>query len=225
MAVICKEKKLLFLLNPRTGSSALGEHLINEFGGEWLPKERYFDNTIQKHIDFKHNTISELLEFNLFTNEELNDLIVFTSVCNPYYSLLTLYRKYKYRYEQWRKEGRHFLQDEKIQKEIDFCKNNTINKWIFKNLWKSSIKSFLKLEKLSLNKRFVSKQTFVLKEETLQEDFKKFLEENNINGNSTIPVTNKTESKGEGINSLNFISKILIYVTYREDFIKYKYKF
>ena len=103
MAVIYKDKKLLFILNPRTGSSALWDHLINAFGGEWIPPEIFYHNKLKKKIYPKHNTLDELIEAGLLNDYNLEDFHIFTSTSNPYDSLLTLYNKYRYRYDEWRK--------------------------------------------------------------------------------------------------------------------------
>lgn len=225
MAVICRNKKLLFILNPRSGSSALGDHLIKKFEGEWIPKERYYDTNLNRYIDFKHNTVEDLLEAKLITTNELEELIVFTTVAHPYDNLRTLYAKYRYRYEQWKNEGRHFLQSENVQKNIDFCKKHNINQWILKELWKASIKAILRLEEYSINYSFPKYCHAVLKKEQLQSDFEQFLVKYNVIGDKNIPKINKTENKDGGVDNFNLLSKLLIYIVYYRDFKKYSYRF
>lgn len=225
MAVICRQKKLLFILNPRTGSSALGEHLINEFGGEWLPKKTFFDENLSQKIDFKHNTVKELVDFGLLASDELSDYVIFTSVANPYDSLVTLYNKYRYRYDEWRKEGRQFLQSERVLKEIQYCKEHTINQWIFKNYWKAAIKSILNLDKYSVNENYLVGCNNILKKENMQSDFEKLINKHRVQGNPKIPRINKTERKGESRSDYSLLSRILIYLTYRQDFNRFKYSF
>ena len=225
MAVICRDKKLLFILNPRTGSSALGDHLIKEFGGEWLPKETIYINDNQIKIEPKHNTIQKLLDFDLITSKELSEYLVFTSVANPYDSLLTLYNKYRYRYDEWRKEGRPFLQNTHAEKEIDFCKNHSINQWVFSRYFKSAIKSILGLEKFSINEQYLDGCKIILKKESMQEDFDKMLSKERLKGNNIIPIINKTEKKEKDKQDLSIFSRLLIYFTYKSDFKNFNYPF
>ena len=225
MAVLCRDKKLLFILNPRTGSSALGDHLIKEFGGEWLPKETIYINDNQIKIEPKHNTIQKLLDFDLITSKELSEYLVFTSVANPYDSLLTLYNKYRYRYNEWRKEGRPFLQNAHAEKEIDFCKNHSINQWVFSRYFKSAIKSILGLEKFSINEQYLDGCKIILKKESMQEDFDKMLSKERLKGNNIIPIINKTEKKEKDKQDLSIFSRLLIYFTYKSDFKNFNYPF
>lgn len=219
MAVICRDKKLLFILNPRTGSSALGDHLIKEFGGEWLPKETIYNREKHTKIEPKHNTIQKLLEFDLITPEELGDYLVFTSVANPYDSLHTLYNKYRYRYPEWKKGGRWFLQNERIEKELDFCAKHTINEWVRKKFLKSAIKSLIGLEIYSINQNYLIGCKEILRKAYLQEDFKQMLQKHKISGNGQIPVINQTERKEKKKATFNTFSKLLIYITYKKDFL------
>jgi hypothetical protein len=218
MAVICREKKMLFILNPRTGSSALGEHLINEFGGEWLPKTTIVNKEKGTQVEPKHNTVQKLLDFNLITQEELKEYLVFTSVASPYDSLQTLYNKYRYRYPEWRKEGRWFLQNDRIKQEIEFCAKHNINEWARERFLKSAVKSILGLERYSINENYLDGCKEILRKNYLQSDFSAMLQKYQISGNPKIPVINQTEEKEEEKTSFNAFSKLLIYLTYKSDF-------
>ena len=225
MAVLCRDKKLLFILNPRTGSSALGDHLIKEFGGEWIPAEIFYHNKLKKKIYPKHNTLDELVEANLLEDCKIEDHHIFTSTSNPYDSLLTLYNKYRYRYDEWRKEGRPFLQNSQAEKEINFCKNHSVNQWIFKRYSKAAIKALLGIEEYSVNQQYLKGCRFVLKKESLQKDFSMMLDDLEIEGNRKIPISNRTEKKGDWSAELSYFSRILIYITYRKDFKRFNYPF
>lgn len=225
MAVICRDKKLLFILNPRTGSSSLGDHLINAFGGEWIPTEIIYHKTLEKKIYPKHNTLDELIEAGLLNDYNLEDFHVFTSTSNPYDSILTLYNKYRYRYDEWRKESRPFLQNARIKNEIEYCKRHSVNQWIFKGYFKAAIRALLGLEKYSVNEKYLEGCQFVLKKESLQEDFSTMLDDLEIEGNRQIPVSNRTEKKGHWSKEFSYLSRILIYITYRNDFKRFNYPF
>ena len=225
MAVICREKKLLFLLNPRTGSSALGEHLLNEFGGEWLPAKRIEDANGNTLVQHKHNTIQQLVEYNLISHQELKNYIVFVGVANPYSSLLTLYNKYRYRYAEWRAEGRPFLRSDSVANEIEYCSNHTINQWVFSRYWKPALKSIIGLQHYTVNEGYLKGCKEVLRKEYLQSDFELMLSKHAIAGNPTIPRINKTEGKIQDPTlAFNWLSRWLIYITYKSDFDRFGYK-
>ena len=72
MAVISKKHNLLFVLNPRTASTALGALLTQNYEGEYIPREDILDDQGMILLQRKHSTISELIS-NSFLSEEERD--------------------------------------------------------------------------------------------------------------------------------------------------------
>ena len=109
MAFIIDSDKLLFILNPRTASTAIASHLGNSReGGRWIPKEdiQHEDGTIK--IQRKHSTIKDLLESGIISQEYLDSLITFSVVRNPFDSLVSLWTKKKFVYAELAKSDNFF---------------------------------------------------------------------------------------------------------------------
>ena len=87
MAVLCRDLGLLFVLNPATGSTAIGNLPREKYGAEWLPA----DDT--PSVRKKHSTLRELMDAGLVSAEERSRLGVVTSVRNPYDRLVSIYAK------------------------------------------------------------------------------------------------------------------------------------
>lgn len=92
MAIICRDHKLLFIMVPATGCSAIGAVLIKKFGGEWLPREPLFRRS-RRLLDNKHNTIAQLLRYGVISKDELNRCLKFATIRNPYDRLASTYER------------------------------------------------------------------------------------------------------------------------------------
>jgi Sulfotransferase family len=87
MAILCRELGLLFILTPATRSTAVGQLLVERFGGEWLPAED------RPEIRTKHSTLHELMAHGLVSEAMRRELLVVTCVRNPYDRLVSIYVK------------------------------------------------------------------------------------------------------------------------------------
>ena len=92
MAIICRDHKLLFIMVPGTGCSAIGGVLRRDLGGEFLPDEPV-SNGASVLLGKKHNTIDQLLKYKVLSKEELNELLVFAAVRNPFDRFATEYQR------------------------------------------------------------------------------------------------------------------------------------
>ena len=99
MAIYSRRHRYLFLMAPRTGCTAIGERvLIPELEGEYLPAEDVLaaDGTVIAAK--KHSTLADLRRANVLTEAELASLFVFTTVRNPFDSLVSQYVKMRTSY-------------------------------------------------------------------------------------------------------------------------------
>lgn len=228
MAIICKKHKLLYLLNPRTGGSAVAEHLVKYFEGEWLPSKDVLDENGNILLQSKHQPLESLIKFGFIDEKEVAEYVVFTNVRNPSESLISLYEKYKGRYAKWRDEGNFWVlhSGPKILAEIDYCLNHSFTEWVISRYWKSAILSMFNLRQFSVYETYTNRCNYILKKETLSADFKDMLEKCNIDGNGNIEVYNETETKKANSNTrYNLLTKLIICTTYKSDFRKYGYRF
>lgn len=226
MAVICRERKLLYLLNPRTGGSAVANHLIKYFNGEWIPAQDILDSNGTILLQSKHQQLSKLYEFSVLKPDELKEYVIFTNVRDPYDSLVSLYEKYKGRYAQWKDEGNYWVNNSSshILNEIEYCSKHSFSEWICSRYWKSALLSVLGLRKFSIHTGYPDGCNKILRKEHLSADFSSMLAEYKVDGNPSIEVYNQTETKkGKSGNSYNFFTRALVYLTYKDDFINYGY--
>lgn len=91
MAYLADSQKLLFFLNPRTGSTALSRHLQKHLKGRWLPSED-IRRQGKLAVPWKHTTPDQLRAHDLWPGD-IDGLIPFTTVRNPFDSLVSLYSK------------------------------------------------------------------------------------------------------------------------------------
>jgi hypothetical protein len=94
MAIICRDYKLLFIQVPATGCSSVSKVLIEQFGGEKLPQQDLMLAGKYKLVGEKHNSLSQLLGFNLISRQALKSYIVFGTVRNPFDRFATAYQRY-----------------------------------------------------------------------------------------------------------------------------------
>lgn len=120
MAVICREHKLLFIMVPGTGCSVVGRALRQKFGGKWLP-ERDVREDGKAVVQHKHNTLPEILQYGLLTEEERAEYLVFAAVRNPFDRWVTYYQRYA---GEWVDDYHGFLerQIERERKEFDLSR-------------------------------------------------------------------------------------------------------
>ncbi|PSF38661.1 hypothetical protein C7H19_03910 [Aphanothece hegewaldii CCALA 016] len=176
MAIICRDYKLLFIQVPGTGCSSITDVLIEKFGGEELPKSDLLLAGSYKLVGIKHNTVSQLINFNLVTKKELNSYVKFATVRNPFDRLVTDYQRCTGR---WWEEGlieqlkdpnspanrsgkiNRKLYVRKFQREIKLARLEGFEKWLWRKIvlpqrfdkWVASeFKSYLKRNALCLTK-------------------------------------------------------------------------
>ena len=94
MAIICRDYKLLFIQVPATGCSSVSKVLIEQLGGEKLPKKDIMLGGKYKLVGEKHNTLKQLIDFNLISSKELKSYLTFGTVRNPFDRFATAYQRY-----------------------------------------------------------------------------------------------------------------------------------
>ena len=94
MAIICRDYKLLFIQVPATGCSSVSKVLIEKLGGEKLPKKDIMLAGKYKLVGEKHNTLQQLVDFNLISSKELKSYLTFGTVRNPFDRFATAYQRY-----------------------------------------------------------------------------------------------------------------------------------
>ena len=94
MAIICRDHKLLFIQVPATGCSSISKVLVEKLGGEKLPGKDIMLGTKYKLLGEKHNTLMQLVKFNLISQKELRSYTTFGTVRNPFDRFASAYQRY-----------------------------------------------------------------------------------------------------------------------------------
>lgn len=94
MAIICRDYKLLFIQVPATGCSSISKVLIEKLGGEKLPGKDIMLGEKYKLVGEKHNTLKQLIEFDLISEQELKSYLTFGTVRNPFDRFASAYQRY-----------------------------------------------------------------------------------------------------------------------------------
>ena len=103
VAVISRSWGYLFLLSPRTGCTAIARGvLLPELDGSWIPAEEVVGPDGRIVVRRKHTSLAELRRHGLLSRQDVRRLLVFSTVRNPYDSLVSHWAKLR---TQWRKEA------------------------------------------------------------------------------------------------------------------------
>lgn len=228
MAILCKKYNLLFIMTPRTACTAVGAVLIDELGGEYLPKE----DILNEHGDFllqkKHGTVKQLLDNKVLTAEELSNLFVVATVRNHFDSMYSLYMKQKVKYKPLIEDGSSWVH--KIPGYADairYCQEHSFDDWLYKSFGVPWYKRMIDFGHRTLFIEHTAGTDYLMKFENLQGDFNKVLAEIGCTRQLTIPRVNETGVKSHNSYKLAYSkkSKRLLNYVFRKELKKYGYKF
>lgn len=197
MAVLGRELGYLAILAPRTGCTAMSVHLIKQGTGEWLPsKDMTTDDG--RSIPRKHTLLEDLYVAGLLSREERRELVVFTSVRNPYDSLVTLWAKFVGSYVPLLDDPTSFVHDEPgMVPDIEFCRDHSFSEWIERRY-----EPMRDGTRRNLYGPYLQDADRVLRFESLQDDLDRLLEDLGSEPLEPIPVVNRTENRAEDYRSL-----------------------
>ncbi len=172
--IISEKYRYLFLETPRTGSTAIAKELCELYGG--------------REILRKHSTYYDFLKI---AKEDKKEYFVFAGVRNPLDSIVSKYLKYKNNHKGRFSDPQSLVENGGWVTPIDikrfeFAKVNEIDAFIEK---------FYKTPFINTLSIHHSKCNFVIKFETLSEDFTEVLDQLGIVQKRVLPVVNKTEKK------------------------------
>jgi hypothetical protein len=197
MAIICRDYRLLFIQAPRTGCTAIEVLLVKRFGGEPLPATDILDAHGFARVQSKHCTVTQLLSEGLLPQDYASRFTTFTTVRNPFDSLVSLYVKKRDKYHKdvadpssWVHKVRGYVED------IEFCRTHTFSEWAEKRYAVNRLDRLLGKGRRSLYGRYTAGVSVVMRFERLQQDFEALMRNVGIHDDVTIPVTNRTTQRG-----------------------------
>ena len=178
MAIICRDYKLLFIQVPATGCSSVSNVLIEKLGGEKLPQKDIMLAGKYKLVGEKHNTLKQLVGFNLISQKELKSYLTFGTVRNPFDRFASAYQRYiSSWWEQMtqsddpncpaNRAGETYRERyvKHVQKQIQLAREGGFEKWLSRKiLFSQRFDRRLK----SLPKRWFRKQPLLLTKNSLK---------------------------------------------------------
>lgn len=109
MTIISDAHKFVFILNPRTGCTATGNLLIEKYAGRWLLKDSIYDSDGMIVVPQKHSTLDVLLKNGVIESRMLSSYCVFSTIRNPFDSLVSLWVKKRGSYAELAKKDKSFF--------------------------------------------------------------------------------------------------------------------
>ena len=197
MAVICREHRLLFIMAPRTGCTAVAEVLRAELGGEDIPAA---DDpaALRAGVPVKHATLGQLLAIGAVSRRESAGLFAFSAVRNPYDSIVSLYVKQASGYRGLEGYGDDFIERSAQRRQsVRSAQQHNFEDWLVAN-YEKPLRRRLSRKLRSLRgggNKWLEGVDFVMRYEHLQEDFDKALRRAGIDRRLTIPRVNVTPDR------------------------------
>lgn len=226
MAIICRSYRLLFLMTPRTACTAVGELLCREFGGEYIPKQDILDSKGFIQVQKKHCTLADIINHRLLTKEEAFSFLSFTTVRNPFDSLVSLYIKKKIDYKPLLSDRESWVYRlPGYARDMRFCQNNSFNAWIFRNFWKRVIKQIVGLD-TSMYRPFTEGVDMIIHFEDLENGFRNVLKEIGVDYKNSIPLVNVTSDRSKDYRIFYSRSaRKIVELVFKRDLTRYGYDF
>lgn len=223
MAILCRDLGLLFVLNPATGSTAIGELLRTRHGGVWLP------DADRPDVRRKHSTLRDLMATGLIGAQERSRLLVATTVRNPYDRLVSVHAKRLGAKpervadpESWLygPKGRNRAEDVRWIREHDFPQ------WIRRRFVRNWLPRLVLGRSTSVDGRFVDGVDRVLRYERLQADFDDLMRALGAEP-SAIPRVNVSAAREARAyrDAYDPLSRRLVRIGQREDLERFGYGF
>ena len=197
MAVISRPHRLLFIMAPRTGCTAIGELLRAELGGEDIPPADH-PAVVNDGLEQKHITLRQLLRAGLLTPAERRALFVFSTVRNPFDSIVSLYVKQAAGYPTLKVDREQFVK-RSGQRERSFrsAQESSFEEWLVAN-YEQSLRRRLSRRLRALRgerNKWLAGADFVMRYERLQEDFDDALRRAGVGRRLVMPHVNVTPGR------------------------------
>jgi len=226
MALISRKHGFLFIMPPRTGCTAIYTVLTKAVGAERIPAQDILaeDGTIA--VPCKHTRLPQLLNAGLITAEERQRLFVFTTVRNPFDSLVSLYGKKAGRYQKLLQDRSSWIYKiPGFAEDIEYCRTHSFEEWVLRSYWPRWWQRIRGAGRRSMLDRYAAGVDFVMRFETLQRDLDTALAKVGA-PRVEVPRINPTDHRPPDYRpSYSPRARRAVEYTFREDLRKYGYSF
>jgi len=241
MAIISRRHRYLFLMAPRTGCTAIGEHvLIPDLDGEYVPAADVIGNDGSVVVAKKHSTLRDLRRGGVVTQAEAESFLVFTTVRNPFDSLVSQYVKMRTMYAPLLDDPQSFVQrDEAYRTSMQQAAQMTFPEWVRaryvgrhvrqigrKPTWKAPLGWVARgwAGPRHMNAAFVRDAQQVMRFERLQTDFDRVLARLGLPPHE-IPQWTVTQAKGDYRDYYDDATRELVAHVFAPDIRRFGYAF
>jgi hypothetical protein len=193
MAVVSHEHGFLFVMAPRTGSTALGTLLCEQLGGSWVPPEDILDDEGMILVQRKHSTVAHLVDNGIVPRERARELFKFTAVRNPFDSLVSLWVKKRTSYQSLLDEEDSFVNRlPGFAQDMEFVLTHTFTEWIAREY-----RLLDDRRPRHLYSTYVNSVDHIMRFEHLQRDFDEVVTEHlGLDRTFEVPLHNVTRGRG-----------------------------
>jgi hypothetical protein len=203
MPVLSRGRGYLFLMAPRTACTAIGEDvLIPHLDGEYFPPSDVLDARGKLLVRHKHASVEELIRHNVLDEREARSLFKFTTVRNPFDSLVTLYVTMRDRYKDLVDVPDSFVQKRSVMvRMIRVAEQAPFEEWLEHKFHFGGAKGRARRAlgiypaPRHMYQAYIDGADYVMRYESLQEDFNEVQRRLGISEPMEIPKRNVTEGK------------------------------
>jgi hypothetical protein len=227
MAILCRKYGFLFIMTPRTACTAVGELLLSQYGGEYLPRKDILNQHGRILVQQKHSTLCELIGTGLLTTADAQLLLKVTCVRNPFDSLVSLYHKQRTEYQPLLDDPNSWANRYPAYcRNMRYAKTHSFGQWIFKICSKRIAKTFLG-EPLSMFHDYTEGVDIVMRYEDLAGELNKVLSMARMPAGISIPIVNRTNVRaGRDYRShYSRAAAFAVRVAFSDDLKRYSYTF
>jgi hypothetical protein len=201
----------------------LADLLCKEYAGHFIPGTDIIDPRGSIIVQRKHSTIAELEAQNILSDQDALQLRKFTTIRNPYDSLVSIWSKKKNEYAELSKADPNFFgfRIPGFMDDLAFIETHSFSDWIVRTYGPAAEKGEIQ----SLNKKHVAGCDEIIKFEQLQSDFDELMRKWNC-PLAEISVLNKTMSRKRSYQEYyNEMARDVVAKVFRRDLETHGYAF
>ncbi|MDM8167592.1 sulfotransferase family 2 domain-containing protein [Roseovarius sp.] len=194
MAVISRDHRFLYFLNPRTASTATAALLREVAKGEAVPEKNILNDDGTILVPAKHTRLEQLIAHGLISEDVRRDYLKIVTVRNPFDSLVSLWAKMNHDYVKLLEDETSWVHRKPDYKEkLEASVGLDFPEWVRLHHGER----FRKGKTTQANGSYMVGMDVLLRFERLQDDFADIARRLNLPGDHLLPRRNVTQGREE----------------------------